>query len=94
MCGLEDDNIVIVFLPLVMIVASRKQVSLLILGAGLVMKCEVIFSKFSHPARLLLVQLLWESEILEVLMIHPDFYVFGGAYEVMVPFGEREHDSK
>ncbi len=27
-------------------------------------------------------------------MIHPDFYVLGGAHEVMAPFRECEHDCK
>ncbi len=69
-----------------------KQVSFYILGTRLVMECEVVFCELSDPVGLSSVQLLGESEILEVLMICPDFYVFSCAHEVMAPFGERKHD--
>ncbi len=56
------------------------------------MQDKVVFSQFGHPARLSAVQLLWLSEVLEVLVIRPDFDVYGGAHQVMAPFFERQHD--
>ncbi len=92
MCGLKDSDITVVFMSLVMILLSGKQVGFYVLGTGLVVECEVVLRKLGDPAGLSSVQLLRESEILEVLVIHPDFYVFFGTHEVMTPFGEGEHD--
>ncbi len=86
-CWGEDGDVIVVLLSLVVVVASRKKVSFLVKGAGLVSKGEVVFGQLSDPSCLSSVQLLWFSEILEVLMIHPDFNVYGGAHEVVAPFG-------
>ncbi len=93
-CQLENDDIVVVLLSLVMIVASGEQVGLLILGARLVVESEMILCQLGDPSCLSSVQLLGELEVLEILMVHPDFYIFSGAHKVMAPFGECEHDGE
>ncbi len=89
MCGLEDDDVSVVVLALVVVVAVRQQVSLFVESAWFVMENKVVFRRFGHPARLSSVQLLRLSEILEVLMIRPDFEIYGGAHQVVAPFVER-----
>ncbi len=91
---LEDNHVVIVLLALVLVITSGKEVTLLVKGTWLVSEDEMIFRKFGDPTRLSLIQLLWESEISEVLMIRPNFYVLGSTHEVMVPFREGKHDSE
>ncbi len=91
---LKDDNIVIVLLSLVVVITSGEEISFLVLGPRLMMKHEVVLSKLSDPVCLSLVQILRESEILEVLVVHPDFYVLSGAHEVMAPFRKCKHDGE
>ncbi len=47
--GLKDDDVVVVFLPLVVIVSSREEVCFLVEGTGLVLKREVVFREFGYP---------------------------------------------
>ncbi len=54
----------------------------------------MVLCQLGDPSCLSSVQLLWESEVLEVLVIGPDFHILGGAHEVVVPFEECEHDGK
>ncbi len=42
MCGLEDDDVIVVRSSLVVIVATREEVSLLVEGTGLVSQYEVV----------------------------------------------------
>lgn len=92
MRGLENDDFVVILQSLVMITGPGEQISFHVLGARLVMESKVVFHELSDPSGLLSVQLLRKSEILEILVIRPDFYIFLGAHEVMVPFGECERD--
>ncbi len=46
MSRLKDDNVMIVFLSLVVVVASGEKVSFLVKGAGLVLQYEVVLSQF------------------------------------------------
>ncbi len=50
------------------------------------MEDEVVFCQFGYPASLSSVQLLRLLEILEVLVICPDFNIYGGAHQVVAPF--------
>ncbi len=77
-----------------MIGSSREEVSLFVGGAGFMMKGEVVFHQFSDPPGLLTIYFLGFSEILEILMICPDFEVLVCAHKVMPPFLQRKHDSK
>ena len=54
----------------------------------------MIFRKLGNPTSLSSVELLGLPEILEVLMICPDFDVDGGTCEVVSPFFEGEHDGE
>ncbi len=92
--GLEDDDVVIILLPLVVIVTLGEEVSLLVESTGFVSEYEVVFSQFGHPACLSSVQLLRLLEVLEVLVICPDFHIFGGSHEVVAPFRQGEHDGE
>ncbi len=88
MLQLEDDNVIIILLALVVVVAARQQVCFLVKCAGLVAKNKVVFGQLCYPSCLLPIQLLRLSEILEVLVVHPDFYVFGSTHKIVAPFIE------
>ncbi len=92
MCRLEDGDITIVFVSLVVVLSLGKQVGLHVLGAGLVMEGEVVFHELGDLVHLSSIQLLRELEVLEVLVIHPDFYVLCGAHEVVALFRKCKHD--
>lgn len=85
-------DFVVVFLSLIMIHMSAEKICFLVGGTGLVMECEMIFCEFSDPASLVSVQLLWLSEILEVLMIYPDLRVLSSSHKVVSPLVKRKHD--
>ena len=55
-------------------------------------KGEVVFCQFCYPMCLPMVQLLRFSEILEILMICPDFEILSHSHQVVSPFVERKHD--
>lgn len=87
MFWLEDNNIIVVVLALVVVVSSGEEVSFLVGNTRLMVENEVVFCEFSDPACLASVQFLGFLEVLEVLMIHPDFNIFCGTHEVVSPFG-------
>ncbi len=68
--------------------AVTEKVGFLVGSAGFMVEREMIFCEFGDPMSLSLVQLLGLSEILEVLMISPDFKVLGSSHEVVSPFTE------
>ncbi len=73
--GFEDDNFIVVLLSLFVIRSSTKQVSFLVRRSWLVVEGEVVLGQLCDPAGLPSVELLGLSEILEILMICPDFEV-------------------
>ncbi len=80
MFGVENNDFVIVVFSLAMVGTSTEEVRLLVGGAGFVMKCEVVLSKFWHPTGLSSVDLLGFLEVLEILMVCPNFEVLVGAH--------------
>ena len=92
--GLKDENITVVFFPLVMVISPGEEVCLLVGGAWLMVEGEVILSQLGDPSCLSSVELLGFSEVLEVLMICPDFYLLCRTHQVMSPFGQGEHDGE
>ncbi len=91
---LEDDNVIIILLALIMVIPSREEICLLVKHPGLVLECEMVLRQLCHLARLSLVQLLQFPEVLEVLMICPDFYILSCPHEVMPPFQKGEHNGE
>ncbi len=71
--GFEDCNFIIVLLSLLVIRSSTKQVSFLVCHSWFVVKREVVLGQLCDPAGLPLIELLGLSEVLEILMICPDF---------------------
>ncbi len=71
----EDSNFIVVLLSLFMIRSLTKQVSFLVHCSWLVVEREVVLGQLCDPACLLSVELLGLLEILEILMICPDFEV-------------------
>ncbi len=76
----EDDNLIIVLLPLFVICSSTKQVSFLVRCSWFVVEREVVFCQFCHPACLVVVQFLGFSEVLEILVICPDFEILSRSH--------------
>ena len=58
------------------------------------MEGEVVFCEFGNPSRLSAIEFLRLAEILEILVVGPDFNVNRGAHEVVSPFFQGEHDGK
>ncbi len=90
---LEDYDFIIVLFALLVVCALTKQVGLLVGGSGFVVEREVILGEFCDPPSLPSVDLLRLLEVLEVLVIHPDFKVLCSAHEVVSPpLIEHQHD--
>ena len=53
---------------------------------------SVVLGELSDLACLLLVQLLGLLDVLEILVICPDFYIFSCSHQVVSPLVEREHN--
>ncbi len=88
----QDYYVVVVVLSLIVICSSRQKVSFLVGSASFMMEGEMIFCQLDDPSGLSSVYFLGLSEILEVLVIHPNFKVLVCSHEVVSPFFESEHD--
>src|SRR6202030_1157695 len=75
----KQNNVLVVILPPVKTWRPRQEVGFRMSCSWFVMKCKVIIGKFDDPSGLLSINLLWLSEILEVLMIRPYFKRFFGS---------------
>ncbi len=90
----QDYHLIVIVLSLVMICSARKEVRLLVAGTGFMVKGKMVFCQLGDPSSLSSIYFLGLSEVLEILVIHPDLEILVGAHKVVSPFFEREHDRK
>jgi len=77
----KEDNILIVGGSISMISSPRQCVQFAHSTAGAVMKQEVKFSQMQEPTSLATVKFLGRHEILEVLVVSPDFHRIGRSFQ-------------
>ncbi len=73
--GLENYDFIVIVFALLMVCSSTKQVSFLVHRSWFVVKREVVLCQFGYPTCLSSVQPLGFSEVLEILVICPDFEI-------------------